>query len=479
MKRGSKRKDKGCPRCAELERIVREQRETIRQLERRSKALERRVRELEERLGLNCQNSSNPPSRDPLDAPARPKKKPTGRRRGAQPGHKGTQRELLPLEEVDEVVAHVPDCCETCKKPLPKAARPGDPPPLRHQVTELVEKPYTVTEHQTHGRVCCGKTTWAEVPPEHRSAFGPRLTGLVAALTGMAKVPRRPAQEILSEVLGIAISLGSVSALEGEVSESLAESHVEVAVEIEKPIPKNVDETGWKQAGKRCWLWTAATSMLALFVIHERRGKEGFAALLSKVAGMITTDRWQVYASIANKFRQICWAHLKRDFKRLSERSGEAGELGAEALAVIDFVFTIWHEFKAGKIDRPTLNQCLCPFKRELRRILERGVGLHIPKISAFCENLLALETALWNFARHEGVEPTNNHAERVLRPAVIWRKRSFGCDSERGCRYAERILTASASCRLQGRSIYQFIVDSVIAHRTGTRPPSLLPHNV
>lgn len=464
MKKRAKRRPKGrCPRCAELEKVIRQ--------------LEKRVRELEERLGLNSQNSSIPPSKDPLDAPPRPAKNPSGRRRGGQPGHKGTKRELLALEDVDEVIEYTPQYCEHCRSKLPAKPSESDPPALRHQVFELQEKPYTVTEHQALARTCrcCGKVTRAEIPQESISAFGPRLVALIATLTGVVKASRRGTQEFVVDVLGIPIALGSVSHLEAEVSGSLAQAHAEVGEAVREAPRKNVDETGWKLAGKKQWLWTAATTLLAFFVIHKSRGKEGFFALIGKIRGIFTTDRWHVYASVKTRYRQVCWAHLKRDFKRLAQRRGKAGKLGEEALTITAHVFLLWKDFKAHIIDRQALNQCLRPLKAELRTVLQSGVALNTQGVSIFCENLLELEAALWSFAKHEGVEPTNNHAERVIRPAVLWRKRSFGSASERGNRYVERMLTASATCRLQNRRIYDFLVRSLVAHRTGTVAPTLV----
>lgn len=442
--------------------------------------LEKRVRALEERLSLCSQNSSIPPSQDPLGAPKRERKKPTGLKRGAQPGHRGTRRDLLPITEVDKIVEHVPTCCEHCRSKLYSMPTPADLPPSRHQVTELLEKPYEVTEHQAQARTCssCGKITRAEIPFEHRSAFGPRLVAFIASMTGVVKASRRDTQEFLGDALGIRISLGSVSGLESEVSDSLEEAYSQAAEAVRNAPHKNVDETGWKQAGKRLWLWTAAIPAIAFFVIHQSRGKAGLAELLGKIQGMITSDRWHVYASVKTRMRQICWAHLKRDFKRLAERGGEAENIGKAALDITSQVFLLWRDFRGSDIDRPTLQSALKGIKAEFRSLLQRGVKLELPKVSKFCTNLLALEPALWNFAMYEGIDPTNNHAERVIRTAVIWRKRSFGCDSERGRRFVERMLTAGQSCRLQHRRVHSFLVESIRAHREGGLPPTILPQH-
>jgi transposase len=289
------------------------------------------------------------------------------------------------------------------------------------------------------------------------------------------KASRRGAQEFIEDVIGVPISLGSVSNLEEEVTEALSGAYEEAKEAVREAPRKNVDETGWKRAGKTCWLWAAATTLVALYVIHRRRGKDGFRALLGKVRGVLTTDRWHVYATVKNCYRQICWAHLKRDFTPLAARAGEAGRLGEQALLITAEVFWLWKDFKAGVIDRQALKACLRPLKAELRDVLERGVALQMKKVSIFCANLLALDPALWNFARYEDLEPTNNHAERILRAAVLWRKTSFGADSERGCRYVERMLTAAQSCRLAKRRIHEFLLRSVEAFRCGAVAPSLV----
>ncbi len=440
--------------------------------------LKKEIEKLKDKTQLNSRNSSIPPSKDPLDAPPRPEKRKTGKKRGGQNGHKGKRRELLPVKDVDDLITYIPTCCEKCKKPLSKKARASDPPPLRHQVFDLRKKAHEVIEYQGHARGCtCGHVTRAEIPQEVAgSNFGPRLVAMLSMLIGGFQVSRRNAEEFVEDAIGMPISLGSVSNLEAEVTEALEDSYQEVAQKVRNAPSKNVDETGWKKAGDKCWLWTAATSLVAFFVIHKQRGKDGFRALIGeKLKGFFTSDRWHVYGAIKKGFRQVCWAHLKRDFQRLVDRGGERAEIGRQGLEIVSQVFWLWKDFKAGVISRQTLGQCLRPIKKQMREVLKQGVELQKVKVSKFCENLLALEPALWNFAYHEGLEPTNNHAERILRRGVLWRHRSFGANSERGCRYVERILTATQTCRLQKRRIFDFLVRSIEAHRTGRVPPSLV----
>jgi transposase len=300
----------GCPGCAARDRRIAE--------------LEARVTKLEERLNQNSTNSHRPPSSDAPGAPAKPPKEPTGRKRGGQPGHEGTTREILPIEAIDEVVIHRPEICATCHASLPELRAENDPLPTRHQVWELREKPCMVTEHQAHGRTClkCGHVTHAEIPAEtSSSSFGPKLAATGAFLTGACGISRRQVEEVFEDVLGVPISVGSVSNLEQETSTSLAEVHQEAGLHVREAATKNLDETGWKKKGKKCWFWACATALVAFFVIHPSRGKEGFKALMGRVLkGIFSSDRWHTYAARVPRARQVCWSHLQRDFQKLVER---------------------------------------------------------------------------------------------------------------------------------------------------------------
>ena len=193
------------------------------------------------------------------------------------------------------------------------------------------------------------------------------------------------------------------------------------------------------------------------------------------ITGIVISDRWWGYNGLPLEQRQVCWAHLKRDFRKCGDRGGEGKILGDIGLAVVEDVFTLWWEYREGRIDQPTLQRQMEPAVVELLAALERGSGCADAKVRAFCDNLVKLYPALWLFAGVAGVEPTNNHAERVLRAGVLWRKNSFGSHSESGCRFAERILTVVQTLRLQKRSVLDFLEKSLIAHRSGTTAPALL----
>ena len=452
----------------------------IARLEQTVAELSARVRELESRLGLNSSNSSIPPSANPLQAPPPVKKKPTGRKPGGQPGHEPHLRCRLPAERLTEpVVDYLPSTCERCDHALPGEARPEDPESRWHQTVEVPVDPAIVTEHRAHGRTCpgCGHLTWAKIPDDIRAhVCGPRLVAMIAYLSGVMHVSKRGIEEFVETAFGIPISLGTISNVEHEMSGALAAAHAEAQRAVQEAPYKNVDETGWKKAGVRCWLWGAATAFVACFVIAPTRGAAGLAALLGdKIRGVISSDRWAVYGQLRLGLRQLCWAHLKRDFQKLVDRGGDAKEIGEAGLEGVDAIFDEWHSFRGGGLTRSQLQRRIAPIRQTLRECLESGCAGTDKKAARFCANVLAVEPALWTFVRREGVEPTNNHIERQLRPGVLWRKNAFGCHGERGCRFVERILTVVQTRRLQRQPVLDFLHHSLLAHRRGQPAPALL----
>jgi transposase len=451
-----------------------------RELKRQVAELEAQLRDLQARLGLNASNSSLPPSANPPAAPKPVVKTPSGKKPGGQPGHPPQPRLRLPPQRVDHVVHHIPDVCRCCQAPLPAQPGPLDPEPTWHQVAELPRVAAVVTEHQGHARTCpdCGAVTRAAIPAEVRAhTIGPRLQAVMAYLSGARHDSKRGVEEVVETVFGVPIALGTVAAAEQQTGAALAAAHAEAAQAVRQAPVRNADETGWQQAGRLCWLWTAVTDSVAFFTIHARRGADGLAALLGEaITGIVISDRWSAYHRLDVYQRQLCWAHLRRDFQALVDRGGPGKEFGNQLLCLADDVFHWWHRVRDGTMSRTTLRTYIDSQRPWLRRLLGRGAACGCAKAEALCRNLLELEPALWAFVRHEGVEPTNNAAERALRPAVLWRKRSFGCHSEAGCRFAERMLTVVQTLRRQGRGVIDYVVEAITAHRRGLSSPKLLP---
>jgi transposase len=454
-----------CPGCRKLEAEVQKLREE--------------VRRLTVLLGRNSSNSSLPPSANPPGAETPVKKPKSGRRPGGQPGHPPRLKQLLPPERVTRVVPLVPQRCAKCDAPLPSQAGPKDPPPKQHQVADLPPVRAEVVEYQGHARTCrrCGTMTCASIPEEIREhTIGPGLAAAMAYFAGCHQVSKRGVEEIVETLFEVPVALGTISNLEQQMSDALAPAHASAIEAVQAAPVKHVDETGWKKQGQKCWLWVAATAQLSVFVLHARRGLTGLAMLLGEVRGIIVSDRWSAYRGLPVYRRQLCWAHLQRDFQALVDLGGKAKRLGEELLIFTEDVFHWWSRIRDGTMTRGTMRNYIDSQRPWLRALLARGSVSGCAKTRALCGQLLDLEPALWTFLRHEGVEPTNNRAERALRKGVLWRKKSFGCVSEGGCRFVERILTVVQTLRQQGRPVWRFLCEALQAHRSGQAAPELIP---
>lgn len=445
-------------------------------------ALQERVRELEARLGQDSSNSSRPPSTDPAQTSAKTKRRqpPSGRKRGGQPGHPGHFRALLPVDQVDHVVVVAPEICRHCGQPFPSAAPRRRARAWRHQVVELVGTlTVYVTEYQMQVRRCapCGKRTRAGLPAgAPPGSFGPKLTAVAAMLLGKYRLSRREVQQLVADLWDVPVSLGGVVRLQQAQSAALEPVYAEVRQAVQQAAVVNMDETGWREDKHRAWLWTVVTAALTVFHIDRSRGGAVVDALLgSKFAGVVGSDRWSAYSRFPAARRALCYAHLKRDFQALVDRGGAAEPIGRWGLAELERLFALWHRFRVGELERREFQRRLVPLRARMGRLLWRGEESADKKAAGLCRGLNKWWEALWTFTKVEDVEPTNNVAERALRPAVLWRKGSFGSDSAAGSRFAERMLTVAATCRQQGRRLLEFLVAARKAILQGTPAPSLL----
>lgn len=441
----------------------------------RVESLEREVAELRARLGMNSRNSSKPPSSDPPGTPRRAPS-PTGRAPGGQKGHPGAHRARL---AADEQVPHRPSCCASCGHDLSELPVVGEPVCL--PVVDLPQRALRVTEHRLEAVRCprCGTTTRAEAPAGVRGhAFGARLSALVSLLVGQCHLSRRLTQNVLAQ-LGqeAAPSLGSVEALLQESRHALRAPHQEIRREVQRSTCVGVDESTWRTKRSRAWAWLATTREATLFQMSRSRGGRNLPHLLGRgYAGVVSSDRWSAYNRYPPERRQLCWAHLARNFTALEERAtdAEAARLGRAAMAVCIRLFHHWHRFGAGLLSRGELRERLTPARRRMGALIPQLLACEDRRARGLGRDLAAREAALWTFTHTEGVEPTNNQAERALRKLVLWRKTSFGSDSAAGVRFVERILSVVETCRQQRRNAFDFLCDAILAHRCAAPAPLL-----
>ena len=434
-----------------------------------------RMAELEERLRQSSQNSSRPPSSDApaVDRPA--KRPPSGRRPGGQPGHEGQQRMLLPAEQVDTLVPVKPRRCRRCAAPL----HGMDATPGRHQVTELPPLRPHVTEYQLHTLACaqCGATTTAALPAGvPRGAFGPQVHATVAVCTGVYHLSRRTTAGLMADLFGVELAVGTVSACEQAVSAAVAGPVAEAHQYVQQQEVVHVDETGWREGRHRAWLWVMVSALVTVFLIHARRSTGAARSLIGECEAILVTDRWSAYKHWPIEQRQLCWAHLLREFTAFTERGGAAARLGRALLRDAATLFAGWHRVREGTLSRPRFWREMRPLRRRVERRLGRGTQDTDGKTAATCRDLVQLQLALWTFIDVPGVEPTNNAAERALRPAVLWRKGCFGTHSAAGSRFAERMLTVATTLKQQGRNVVDYVAQACVASLHAQPPPSLLP---
>jgi transposase len=447
-------------------------------LQARVVVLEEKVAELMARLGQDSSNSSKPPSTDPPGRNRYPPRQRGQKKRGAQPGHKGVRRDLVPPEAVSEFRPCFPEQCRGCR-----GAFLGETPsmaPLRWQVVELPPMTPFVIEYQLHRLVCpgCRAVTTADLPPEARYGTGPRLTGLIALLCGRFRVSREETALLLEMVLGIPLCKGTVQACCERTSNALAGTVSEMEATLSQAPAVHLDETGWREGKARRWLWVAITSRLAVFALHEKRGMGQLRAWFQRgLAGTAISDRWSAYLLFPPEKRQLCWAHLKRDLQAIVDRGGPGKDPALAAHALRKAIFRLWHRFKQGALSRAQLLEQTAPFRAAFEDFCKNGRDQTTdPKWRTLGTDLLALWPAVFRFLEVDGVEPTNNHAERGLRPGVLWRKVSQGTRSNAGSRFVARILSVATTCRLQAQPLLEFLHRAILAHLRGEPGPSLLP---
>jgi transposase len=444
--------------------------------EQRLGQLETRIKDLENRLKLNSTNSSKPPSSDPIGLKRKPPAPPSGKKRGGQPGHRQAYRSLVPPEKVHETVHCKPSACRRCGHGLSG----DDSEPLIHQVAELPRIEPIVHEYRLHRLVCpgCGAETCGVLPEGvPTGCFGPYLQAVLAMLAGAYRLGKRPIQQVVADLFGLSISIGMISKLERQSAAALEAPYNELATAVHHSEVANIDETSWRENRCKVWLWATVTPLFTVFTIAQHRSGEVARALLgSKDDQVVGSDRFSAYEWIMAFWRQVCWAHLRRDFQAMIDRGGDGERIGRRLLSLSNRLFRHWHRVRDGTLPWDAFQTRMNRLRREVKQALVEGSQCSCAKTAATCFEILKVEEGLWTFARVKGVSPTNNVVERALRHAVIWRRISGGTDSVQGSRFVERMLTVVATCRQQGRNVLDYLTSCFEADRRGQALPSLLP---
>jgi transposase len=477
--------DKSARRDHEVERLQQEN-ERLRQENAEQK---KRIADLERQLALRQQNSttsSKPPSSDGLAGRQRERGRRMKSRRkpGGQPGHPGHTRPLVPTERVNAIIDLVPNACRHCQHVLHARDAVGDP--RRHQVTELPPIDAHITEYRCHRRRCaaCGKTTQASVPEEIIGQFGPQLTALIAYLTVVCRLPRLVVQRLLEGALQIPISLGSTQKAWEEASTAVAAPYEELQAALAAQPVLNADETSHRTNAAKRWLWTLVAPSFVFYTIATSRGSDVLRRLLGATfAGVLGSDRLPTYTKYASGQRQFCWAHFTRNLLSAQElaKTVAAKRFCREALRLQRRLFRLWHRFRGdpavrgAPLTRQELIAKALPIEKKFFALAERYVNAADADVGNLARALFIQHQHFFTFVHEDGVEPTNNVAERALRTAVQWRKIMFGNRSEDGERAVERLLTITRTCQLQQINALVYLTAAIAAHRRHQQIASLL----
>lgn len=433
---------------------------------------------LKEQLNLNQENSSKPSSSQaPHERKSKKSKnsKPKSKLKcGGQKGHKGHSRSLLPTDKADKIILCNPiSDCICGGKILPNKLR------QRHQVHDFKDGKLCLFEYQIYDGKCdlC-KTKYLGRLPDGISLrmLGPTAIAKISLLTTKYNLSKRKSQELLLDFHNLIVSTGTISNAEKLTGNALEKPAAEAHEYTKKSSSLHADETGHFQKHKLAWMWVAVSMMTTIFMIMPSRSQKSAKQLLGKnYAGKLISDRYSAYNWIDLQNRQACWAHLIRDFTRISQRSGNAGRIGELLLYQSYILFNWWHKIRDGTIDRSLFVKRAAIIHKNMRKLLQKSEALDETKTANTCRRLLKAWDSLWLFVRIEGIEPTNNTAERALRQYVIWRKINLSTQSERGDRFIERMFTVITTCKQRGRSVLDFMTQAVQAYLGGAKTPSLI----
>jgi len=464
----------------------------VRQLQSQVEQLEAENQLLREQVNRTSANSSQPPSQAPPSGFKPSQKTKSGKKRGAQSGHEGHERRLYSLEQCDRVTDYYLETCWYCEAPL----QGEDPVPYRHQVVEIPPVKLQLEEHRFHQLTCacCGAATRALHPDVlAQGGYGERVVAHVGLLSSVYRHSHRTVQRALQDMFGVEISLGSINQLRQEVSAAVAEPVAEVGRYVKQHPVVGADETSFEQRNadgqnpqhRQGWLWVVVTPLVTFFQVLLSRSQAAAQVVLgSSFNGTVISDRHGAYTWLDLTQRQVCWAHLKRDFTQIAERTGVCGELGQALLEQEKQLFELWYQVRDSTLNRAQFRLAVAPIRASVKALLTEATNYPVgtkektpwAKTVRTCQNLLNLEPALWLFVTLESVEPTNNAAERAIRPAVLWRRTSFGSQSAGGSIFVARLLTVVTTLQAQKRDVLDYLTQACRAALAGQPAPSLLP---
>jgi transposase len=447
--------------------------QVIGELRQQLKVQQEQIAKLQEQVRLDSSNSSKPPSSDG-PRKSRRERRAGERKRGAQRGHPGAYRALVDESQVDRIIeCPVPPQCD-CGGEVASQGKP-----VRHQVFDVpVQVQAEVDEYRIYSGQCgaCGKAVRGALPAGiPRGQIGPRALALIGVLGTQYHLTQKKTRDLLAQVLGVDFSVGAVSQAYGVVAQALSAPVQQARQGLRQAAAQasaviGMDETRYPYEGGTNWVWAAVQPKLVVFSILPSRARYVAKDMIGEnPQALVVSDRYAVYSWVDPQQRQVCWAHLLRDFQRMAERQGDAGRIGAKLLAYGYLLFR-WRDQQRPAAAYESL-------RRRVRRTLQQGqTQMQCRRTRGTCADLLKLESALWNFVSRPEVPPTNNASEGCIRNIVLKRKISGPTRSRRGADFIARGYTALETCKLQGRNFLGFMNEVVGSFFGKGTVPSLLP---
>ena len=430
--------------------------------------LRQEVEKLKQQIDKNSKNSSKPPSTDQKSNTSANEKINRGSR-------EGKSRSLFPKDKIDKTIECSAEECPCCKSHDIKEIAAAilqqiELPEVKATITEFILKKYTCHS--------CGQNFKADLPDGiPYSSFGSKLMGLISILTGVYHLAKREAIQLVKDLYDIDIGLGSIPNIEERVTNSLESVYQRIHNFIlNSTLTKHFDETGWRNNGKRHFVWIATSSEAAIYRLDRHRNQVAFEALTKNQDlsdKKCVTDRYATYNNIS-KIHQFCLAHLIREFRSFAQRAGPDKIIGQSLEKLLSKACYFHKKFRDNKIRLADRNRQLGKIIKKVQYWLEDGHANGSDELSGLCERLLNKFDNMWVFSKYTDVEPTNNLAERDLRKLVIWRKKSYSTRSERGKKFVERITSISQTLRKQGKNVLKFI-ESTLKNFYSDKEPELI----
>lgn len=439
--------------------------------------LEKLLETLQGKLAKDSHNSHKPPGSDGPQAPPRPPKPPTGRKRGGQPGHPGKARDPLSEGSEKRTVEVKLTTCPHCSCVLPPEAITGT---VTHRVLDLVHELTEVIAFRLDEGFCpqCHKAIQAQLPPEAGvGELGPNFRALAAYLRTQGRMSLGPLRFFFQEILKVDISRGWLHESGVRVSDAVAPAWNALGEEIRGSGVINMDETGFGHK-HRDWIWVALSARTVFFHFSTSRGFKALKEILPEdYGGILCTDRYAAYRKLKKAMGQFCWAHLRRELIALSEAMDPTvARIGKQMLEDQERTFDLWHQLRNKEIDRPTLRRRTAVILARLKHNLRLASRTDHKAARNLGQSLLENWGRLWTFLRVDGVEPTNNSAERNLRPLVILKRIFQRLPSENGKKFFERLVSTGVTARIRGLPFFDWLINAIHAAHQGHPVPALEP---